>query len=251
MQATDLSNRSENLYSMSPSQAPLMTAMINTWKDKGIKSFGMIWSDAPFGQQDADAARKAAEGAGITIASDTGVALDATDFSSAISKTVQANPDAILLAALPNQSGLMANKIRALGYTKPLYGQQGDGNATFFKTAGSAVADGYQLYTFWDPAVADATGQKMLDAYKAAYPTAATPSVFAAIGWDAMQIVAQAIEKAGSVDGAKVLEQFKSGTFTGTILGPSLKFGSDGFVSAKGYLVKYNPDGTKSKIAAF
>lgn len=250
-QATDLSGRSDNAYSMAPSQEPLMEDMVNSMPAKGIKSIALIWSQAPFGEQDAAGARAAAKKDNIKITSDTGVALDATDFSAAITKATQSNPDAIVLMALPNQSGLMVTKIRSLGYKGALYGQQGDGNAVFAQTAGSAAAN-YQFYTFWDPAVAsDPTSQAFISAYKAAYPKEPAPDVFAAIGWDAINIIAQAVQNAGSTDSAAILNQFKTATFKNMVLEPTLSFGSDGFVKASGYLVTYAADGTKSKVAAF
>jgi branched-chain amino acid transport system substrate-binding protein len=251
LQATDLSGRSSNVFSMSPSQAPMMTDMIDTMPAKGVKSIGMIWDDAPFGQEDAAAAQSAAKAANIAVTTSTGVSLTATDFSAAELKTVQAKPDAIVLAALPNQSGLMANQIRALGYKGLLYGQQGDDDASFYKTAGAAAANNYQFYTFWDPAVASAAGQSLVTAYDAAYPSAGAPTVFAAIGWDAIQIIAEAVEKAGSTDSAKIINELNTATFTNTVLEPTLQFGSDGFVKANGYLMQYHSDGTKTKVKAF
>ena len=58
--------------------------------------------------------------------------------------------------------------------------------------------------------------KKFVQAYQAKYD-GETPVSFAALAYDAVYIAKQAIEKAGSVDYAKVVEALTNGTFTGLV----------------------------------
>lgn len=62
----------------------------------------------------------------------------------------------------------------------------------------------------------NAAVKKFVEAYKAKYD-GEVPVSFAALGYDAAYIAKQAIESAGSVDYAKVVEALTNGTFTGLV----------------------------------
>ena len=62
--------------------------------------------------------------------------------------------------------------------------------------------------------------QKFVNAYKAKFD-GEVPVSFAALGYDAVYIAKQAIEAAGSVDYAKVVEALTNGTFTGLVTSAS------------------------------
>ena len=62
----------------------------------------------------------------------------------------------------------------------------------------------------------NAAVKKFVDAYKAKYD-GEVPVSFAALAYDAVYIAKQAIEQAGSVDYAKVVEALTNGTFTGLV----------------------------------
>ena len=104
------------------------------------------------------------------------------------------------------------------GYTGVCYGGDGwDGVVKQVKEGDDATFLENCFYTnHYFGASENATVKKFVDAYKAKY-NGEVPVSFAALGYDAVYIAKQAIEKAGSVDFAKVVEALTNGTFTGLV----------------------------------
>ena len=68
----------------------------------------------------------------------------------------------------------------------------------------------------------DADLKKFIEAYKAEYNE--EPNQFAALGYDAMNIMIAAIEKAGSTDSAAIIEALKNTDFKGVTSSENIKF---------------------------
>ena len=105
-----------------------------------------------------------------------------------------------------------------LGYTGVCYGGDGwDGVIQQVKDGDDASFLEKCFYTnHYFGGSESAAVKKFVDAYKAKYD-GEVPVSFAALGYDAVYIAKQAIEAAGSVDYAKVVEALTNGTFTGLV----------------------------------
>ena len=106
----------------------------------------------------------------------------------------------------------------AAGYNGVAYGGDGwDGVIQQVKAGEDASFLENCFYTNHYFGASEATAVKnFVQKYQAKYD-GETPVSFAALGYDAVYIVKQAIEKAGSVDYAKVVEALTTGTFTGLV----------------------------------
>ena len=104
------------------------------------------------------------------------------------------------------------------GYTGVCYGGDGwDGVIQQVKDGDDASFLEKCFYTnHYFGGSESAAVKKFVDAYKAKYD-GEVPVSFAALGYDAVYIAKQAIEAAGSVDYAKVVEALTNGTFTGLV----------------------------------
>ena len=106
----------------------------------------------------------------------------------------------------------------AAGYKGIAYGGDGwDGVIQQVKAGDDASFLENCFYTNHYFGASEATAVKnFVEKYQNKYD-GETPVSFAALGYDAVYIVKQAIEKAGSVDYAKVVEALSTGTFTGLV----------------------------------
>jgi branched-chain amino acid transport system substrate-binding protein len=117
-----------------------------------------------------------------------------TDFKSQIERINKTSPDAILIWGNAKESALILQQIRALGMKQPVYGSDRMVNPEFLKIAGP-LAEGIVTTCQYNP---DADNPK-LKAFQSRYATrfGQEPDVFAAHAYDGMNIIIDAVFKAG------------------------------------------------------
>jgi len=118
-------------------------------------------------------------------------------------KALPAKPDALYISAMPDDIGLIVKQMRQSGVMQPIVG--GDGYDTpLLISVGGAGANNvfYSTHAFMSP---DGTPgiKKFYDDYQKAYGTP-PDNAFAALGYDTLGLVAEAIKRAGSADPAKI-----------------------------------------------
>ncbi|MDU4960527.1 MAG: ABC transporter substrate-binding protein [Sporomusaceae bacterium] len=123
-----------------------------------------------------------------------------TDYSAQLTKIAALKPDAVMVAGLYQEAALILKKAREIGLTVPFVGNNGFNSPQLIKAAGKA-ADGSVVASPWFPGKDDAKVKQFIAAYKAKYNK--EPDQFAAQAYDAMHIIAQALEKAGTVSDRK------------------------------------------------
>ncbi len=136
---------------------------------------------------------------GGTIVAEESYATDDKDFSAQITKIKAAGPDVLFLPDYYSTVSLIAKQVRNQGMEIPMLGA--DGWDEIANNAGDEVIGCYYS-NHYSPDADDAEVKAFVEKYKAAYGE--TPNALAALGYDAMYIVADAIKKAGSVDPDKI-----------------------------------------------
>lgn len=125
-----------------------------------------------------------------------------TDFSAQLTKIAALNPDAVMVSSLYQEASLILKKAREIGIKVPFVGNNGFNSPQLMKIAGAA-AEGAIVSSPWYPGKDDAKVQSFVKAYQAKYNKA--PDQFAAQSYDALYIMVQALEKAGSTTDRKKL----------------------------------------------
>jgi branched-chain amino acid transport system substrate-binding protein len=174
----------------------------------------------------------------------------ATDFSAQIAKVkaLPQQPDFYYIAAMPYNVGPVIKQFRDAGITGPIVGGDGYDTPDLVSVAGRAAENVF----FTTHALMDPTGgtegiKKFIAAYKAEYGHD-PENAFAALGYDTMYLLADAIKRAGSTDAAaikKAIEETRS--FPG-ITG-SISFSPTAHVPQKGVTIIAVKDG-KFTLAA-
>ncbi len=117
-----------------------------------------------------------------------------TDFRSQLERIKKINPDAILLWGNAKESGLIVKQIRELGMDQPVYGSDRMVNPEFLEAAGRH-ADGVVTTCQYNPDANDPELKTFQAEYFKKYGQ--EPNVFAAHAYDAINMIIEAIHKAG------------------------------------------------------
>ena len=160
------------------------------------------------------------EKAGGKVVAKESYATNDKDFNAQITKIKNANPDVVYLPDYYGTVALIAKQLRAQGINTPIVGADGwDG---LHENAGDEVLNGFYSNHYaadsTDPAVV-----KYVTNFKAKYGT--EPNSFAALGYDSVYLLKDAIEKAGGAkDVAKVRAALEAAD--GSYVTGNLKFDS-------------------------
>lgn len=158
---------------------------------------------------------------GLAPVLDRELSADAAGRAAAIAEIADAAPDAVYLAAMPADAGPLVRDLRAAGVGVPIVAGDSFDTPDLRATAGAA-AEGvhFTTHAFLGPAPADPA----LAAFAARYTDRwgrAPESAFAALGHDAVTILAAGIAAAGSTDGSAVRSALEGtaalATLTGTV----------------------------------
>lgn len=135
-------------------------------------------------------------------------------FLSQITKLKGANPDAIILAANTQQAAALSKQIRELGVTVPLIGEGSWTSDSYLKLAGPAAEGVYGLveyvYTIQNP---------INDAFVKQFHAKLNdnPSKFAGAAHNAINIVVDAIRRAGAADPEKIRAALQKTDYNGLV----------------------------------
>ena len=175
---------------------------------------------------------------GGTIALEDSYDDKASDFSAQITKikALSPQPDFYYVAAMPYNIGPLVKQFRDAGITGPIVGGDGYDTPDLVKVAGAAAENVF----FTTHALMDATAgtegiKKFMADYKAEYGND-PENAFAALGYDTLMLMADAIKRAGSTDSAAVKSAIESTTNFPGITG-AITFTAGSHVPQKGVTV--------------
>jgi|EndMetStandDraft_8_1072994.scaffolds.fasta_scaffold55096_3 branched-chain amino acid transport system substrate-binding protein len=175
---------------------------------------------------------------GGTIALEDSYDDKASDFSAQITKikALSPQPDFYYVAAMPYNIGPLVKQFRDAGITGPIVGGDGYDTPDLVKVAGAAAENVF----FTTHALMDATAgtegiKKFMADYKAEYGND-PENAFAALGYDTLMLMADAIKRAGSTDSAAVKSAIESTSNFPGITG-AITFSAGSHVPQKGVTV--------------
>jgi branched-chain amino acid transport system substrate-binding protein len=113
-----------------------------------------------------------------------------------------AAPDVIFIPGYYEDVALMAKQARQLGITQPLLGADGWDAPELWDRGGESLNGSY-ISSHYSAEDQSSQVQRFVKEYKQHYGNL-QPDAHAALGYDAMQVVADAIRRAGTTDGPKL-----------------------------------------------
>jgi branched-chain amino acid transport system substrate-binding protein len=168
----------------------------------------------------------------------------ATDFSAQITKikALSPQPDFYYVAAMPYNIGPLVKQFRDAGITGPIVGGDGYDTPDLISIAGAAANNVF----FTTHALMDATGgtdgiKKFIADYKTEYGHD-PENAFAALGYDTVYLMVDAIKRAGGTDSAAVKAAIEGTKDFPGITG-KITFSADSHIPQKGVTVIAVKDG--------
>ncbi len=246
MTVQGLPGRGQNVFAtVVPTQNLQPLVVTKVLAPKGIKTVAAIYQQESVLTASLQELNAAAATAGIKDVYQAGGPITQTNFDTQVSIAISHNPGAIFLDCFPNISGTIAAQLRSRGYKGMIVGQAGVSNEAFAAAAGSA-ANGVIVPVQWSTAGENSRSASVVAQYVAAYPKAAPLSFDNMGNWDAIQMLLQALNAAGTTSPSAVVSHLKSLTYNG-VIGNDLSFNpSTGIVTSPGYLIIYNAAGQQS-----
>jgi branched-chain amino acid transport system substrate-binding protein len=124
------------------------------------------------------------------------------DFKGQLTTIKGANPDAVFVPGYYTDAALICIQAKEIGLNVPLFGGDGWESDTLTKLGKEAVEGNY-FSTHYAPDVATDLSKKFVADYQKRY-NGKLPDAMAALGYDSAMLLADAMKRAGSTDGAKV-----------------------------------------------
>jgi branched-chain amino acid transport system substrate-binding protein len=123
------------------------------------------------------------------------------DFKAQLTAIRGVQPDAVFVPGYYTEVGLIARQARELGITVPLLGGDGWDSPRTIEIGGAAVNGCYfsNHYAADDP---NPVVRKFIEKFRAKYSE--VPDAMAVLGYDAAQVLADAIRRAGTTEGKKL-----------------------------------------------
>jgi len=130
------------------------------------------------------------------------------DFSAQITKLkgLATPPDIVFISAGPDDVGVVVKQFRDAGIDQPIVGGDGYDTPLLVQIAGAGAENVYfTTHSLMDPQLGTDPVKKFMAAYQAEYNTP-PENAFAALGYDTVKLIADAIKRAGSDDPKAILE---------------------------------------------
>ena len=171
-----------------------------------LQSVGVLFDNDDYGRGLKDAFTAEAETIGLNIVAAEAYDRDNTDFKAQLTSIKAKNPDAIFVSGLYSQAALIVKQAREAGITAQFFGADGVDSPDFLEIAGEA-AEGTYLTTPFTFGAGGEEALKVAQAFEAEFGV--PPDTWAALTYDAVGMIAEAIEKTYNKE-AKLAENRKA-----------------------------------------
>jgi branched-chain amino acid transport system substrate-binding protein len=140
---------------------------------------------------------------------------DSNDFTAQLAalQALDPLPDVLYISSYMPDLAFMVRTVREAGIDVPIMGGDTYDDSSFFAALGPEYGNDVFFVTHsWMRAEASQEMARMLDLYQEKYGVPAD-TAFIATGWDAVMVIAQAMNKAGTTDGAAVAKAMEETEF--------------------------------------
>ncbi|WP_439647760.1 ABC transporter substrate-binding protein [Collibacillus ludicampi] len=131
-----------------------------------------------------------------------------SDFKVVLTRIKERNPDVIYVPGYYNEVGKIVKQAREMGIKAPFMGGDGWDAPQLVDIAGKENLNNTFISNHYAADDPDPVIQKFVSAFKTKYGSA--PDGFAVLGYDAMNMLADAIKRAGSADPSKIRDALEA-----------------------------------------
>lgn len=197
------------------------------YNDLGLRRVSILYVNVAYGVGITEVFTREFQALGGNIVSSEGYRQGATDFRTLLTRIASQTPDAIYLPGYVAEIGNIFRQARELDIKTKFIGVNSLYDPDLIKLAGEAAEGAVFTYPTFDMDSADSPVQAFVSAYRARYSR--DPDAFAAQGYDAYRVLAQAVGAANEFNGSTIRDALHS---LGRYIGPggSFQFNEDGDV---------------------
>jgi branched-chain amino acid transport system substrate-binding protein len=217
--ATGITDIGPYIFRTSLPESDVIPVTLKAAMARGVKTIALMYAnDDAFSKSGFDVMKAAAEKAGLNIVTIESFGSKDTDFSAQLTKIKSLKPDAVGISALVEPVSSVLLQARQLGFGKETLFIGGNGsNSPKLGAIAGAAADGLIVGSPWFIGKETDGNPAFVAAFRAKYNK--DPDQFAAQAYDAMKIMAGAIDRAGAADTEKVTAALAKTDFKG-VMGP-------------------------------
>ena len=198
----------------------------------GVKKPGLVLINNPWGESNEKGLKAAAAAANITIAGIEKIEANDVDMTPQLTRLKNAGADALILVANAAPGAQMMKARERMGWKTPVISHWGISGGRFEELVGPSAGDAHFVQTYSFFGNLNPAGKKVLAELSARYGVKGPADVLAPVGtanaYDAMHLVARAIEKAKSTDGDAIRKaMYEIDEYAGLIKTYKKPFGPD------------------------
>jgi branched-chain amino acid transport system substrate-binding protein len=210
-------------YRVNPISGSAVPVMLRKIVEKvGIKRLAVIYDQTQDGQVgDAQVCKNMAKDLGYELVAFEAFRAGDQDFSPQLSTVRSVKPDAIYVAGATGDGVRVTSQIKEMGFKQPLLTGYGSFQDPVYWDGTKGQIKGDYTWLGQDLSSPSAQLKEFLERYNKRFPQEATS--FSTYAYDAVQTLAEAIKRAGSIDRGKVQEALAKLEFT-TRLGTKVSF---------------------------
>jgi branched-chain amino acid transport system substrate-binding protein len=192
-------------------------------KTFNAKNCGMILVNNPWGESNEKGLMAALTAKGMKPAGIEKFEASDVDVVPQLTRLKAAGADCLFMVGNVGPSAQVVKSLDRMGWKVPIVSHWGPAGGRFTELAGPSAKDVHFVQTYSFFGKQGPVGDKVLKSLMAKYPDIkgpgdVTPAVGVANAYDAMMLVAEAIRRAGKVDGPAIREGFyQIGTYNGLI----------------------------------
>ena len=195
-------------------------AMVDLAKELGVKTLVAAHHQDLHGIEYASGVVPALAGAGVEVAPIQELPTGSKDLSPLLKEMKAANPDAVFFFCYPDETMLITKQSIEVGFNPKLfYCTIGVAFSPYRDAFGANVVEGVMGAGAWNPKVPYPGAKEFWDRMVAFSGAGGTDWYGNAFCYSSVQVLEQAIEKAGTLDRKKIRDVIASSTFP-TVIGP-------------------------------
>jgi branched-chain amino acid transport system substrate-binding protein len=180
------------------------------------------------------------KGGGPELVAHQSVTAGESDYSANVNAVLKANPDLVYWTGYYQEGGLIIRQLRQAGYTGKIMVADGSVDAKLMQIAGGQNGQGI-LATMTQTPDTIKGAESWIKDYKAMFHS--EPGPYSTQSYDAVRVAAEAVKKAGSTDGTKLIDALEKINGFPLFSGP-LKFTSKHTLSSGGFQILVSKGGT-------
>ena len=210
------------VFRLNPSDRELAVADVKYLQSStDIKKIAIMAENTDYGRGGADAFAAAAEANGLEIVSTDYYPIGNPDFSTIITRLKNNGAQAVAVYQAPADNVNFAKQALAQGLNLPMTGKMNFDGDVVSQLIEQGAYDGSSTAYPYSPAVDLPENKAFVDKITAAYGETATYETFA--GYEELNILAKAIERAGSTDPSAIRDALTKTEYP-SIMGGTVKF---------------------------